>query len=179
MKKITGIAVVLGALLALTAFAGCGSSTDNPTGKSESETGTTQIANPLVEVNGIADFTAQLGFAIDAPEGASKITYTVIDSGIAQVNFMLDKRSYTYRASKTQTDISGVYETFDAPVYIMVDTIDELGGFQLTVQTIGGGDDGALALWSRGGINCSLYTADKVDADTMSMVSLLLAAQQQ
>ena len=46
-----------------------------------------------------ADGFSKLGFTIDAPEGASDVTYCIAYGDTAQVSFTLDRCSYRYEAS--------------------------------------------------------------------------------
>ncbi len=162
MKK--AFAVLLAVALILV-FGACG--------QSEDETDSSQLPNPVVEVTGSEDFEA-LGFTIHAPENAENVQYSIIADTIAQIDFTLSGRSYTYRAAQTDEDISGVYETFDETEQSLeADGTDWSASVRM--RTIGGGDNGALATWSFGETQYSLYTADAVDADSIGSVALALA----
>ncbi len=69
--------------------------------------GTASIANPLVDVDS-PDAFAPLGIAIDAPEGASDVRYTVIGNEMAQVIFTFDGHQYCLRATRSMSDIEAI-----------------------------------------------------------------------
>lgn len=128
------------------------------------------LPNPVVEVEGYEDFYA-LGFVITPFEGADSIRYSIIDNTIAQIIFTTDGDTYTYRAAMTNSDISGVYETFDA----LPQSLDLQGaGFEVTVliRTVDGGDNGALAEWEYDGVRYSLYTPDHTGYEALTDVLL-------
>ena len=62
--------------------------------------------SPFEDVQSAADFEEQLGFVIDAPEGAENVTYCIYDGEIARVDFTLDGRGYTYEAAKLDGNFS-------------------------------------------------------------------------
>ena len=158
MKKAFSILV---ALVLIFLFASC---------KQPATDETTQLPNPIVDVESSADFEP-LGVSITAPEGAENVTYSIIAEATAQINFTLDGRAYTYRAAKTTEDISGVYETFDETQETFnLDAADF--SVSVLVRTIGGGANGALATWSYDGINYSFYTPDPTDYEEMTDVLL-------
>lgn len=128
-----------------------------------------EIPNPVVEVDGSADFS-NLGFVITPYQGSEDIHYSIIGGTLEQIVFTLDGETYTYRAAETTDDIAGVYETFDEP-----QSLDLEGpNFTLSVniRTIGGGASGALALWELDGVRYSLYTPDPTDYEEMTDVLL-------
>lgn len=131
-----------------------------------------QIPNPIVEVKGSEDFQP-LGVVLTAPQGGEDTRYSIIAETIAQIQFTLDGRAYTYRAAKTMDDVSGVYETFDAAKSYELTLGGEL--VAISVSTISGGDGGALARWSYGETSYTLYTPDKTDADTVGALAQSLA----
>ncbi len=162
MKKVISILV---AVVLIFLFASC----KQPASQEQ----TSQLPNPIVEVDGSADF-APLGVSITAPEGAESVTYSIIADVTAQINFTLDGRTYAYRAAKTTDDISGVYETFDETQETFdLDATDF--SVSVLVRTIGGGANGALATWSLDGVAYSLYSADASTIDSMSDTALLCA----
>lgn len=131
---------------------------------------TTQLPNPIVEVEGPADFS-DLGFVITAHQQADSANYSIIDGKIAQVIFTLDGQTFTYRGAATTEDISGVYESFDpTPQSLYL----EGPGFKVTVsiKTIDGGTKGALAEWAYEDIRYSFYTPDQTDYESLTDVLL-------
>ncbi len=128
-----------------------------------------QIPNPIVEVDGSADF-ASLGFIITPYQSAENVRYSIIGGTVAQIDFTLDGESYTYRAAKTTDDISGVYATFDASQPFDLEGPDFM--LNISVKTINGGADGALATWAYDGINYSFYTSAQTDFEEMTDVLL-------
>ena len=83
-----------------------------------------QLPNPVADVAGASAFS-RLGIAIDAPKGAEGVRCSIIADRIAQILFAYGGRGYTYRAAKTEEDISGVYETFDDDVLSTIVGADE------------------------------------------------------
>lgn len=116
-----------------------------------------------------------LGLRIDAPSGATGVVYSVVDSRIAQVTFTLEDRVYAYRAAYSEADISGVYAAFDEEA----STIDASGDgwdASICIQMIDGGEHGALATWRYGEAAFSLYSPDPIDANSMGILSVVLAS---
>ncbi len=78
-----------------------------------------QGGNPFVEVENAEAFNA-LSITLEAPAGAQKVSYAIIDSNIAEIQFELDGKSYLARASAQDGDFSGLngqelsQETIDA-----------------------------------------------------------------
>ena len=173
MKKVIYIVV---ALVLIFVFASCKKAVDesalatpsaSPAVTSEPAE---QLPNPIVPVEGSADF-ADLGFIITPYQGAEDISYSIISGTIAQINFSLQGESYTYRGAKTTEDISGVYETFDQPAQSLdLDGPDFV--LNVSIQTINGGADGALATWEFEDVRYSFYTPDSTDYDEMTDVLL-------
>lgn len=167
MKKLLSI---LTAAALLIAFAACAA---RPPAPGPTETAA-QLPNPVVDVPDASAFS-KLGVAIGAPQGAEDVSYSIIAGKIAQILFAYGGRGYTYRAAKTDEDISGVYETFDDN---MLSTVVDADGYsvEVTTRTIGGGENGALASWTCGAAQYTLYTGDAANADDVAALSALLAA---
>lgn len=130
----------------------------------------TQIPNPIVEVEGSADFS-DLGFIITPHQQADSESYSIIGGEVAQIIFTLNGETFTYRGAVTTEDISGVYETFDP----LPQSLDLEGpGFKVSVvvKTIDGGEKGALAEWSYEDVRYSFYTPDKTNFDDLTDVLL-------
>ncbi len=147
---------------------GCGAPAQ-PTPTSEPD----QVANPVETKESAADF-AELDLHIDAPEGAENVAYSVIGSEIAQVIFKLEGRIYTYRAAYSEEDISGVHLVADELAH-QYEGDGAHWHASVQVKTYHGGETGALAVWTQGGVRFSLYTADAIDADTLGKFALGLA----
>ena len=130
----------------------------------------TQIPNPIVKVEGAADFS-DLGFIITPYQQADSVSYSIIGGKVAQIIFTLDGKTYTYRGAVTTEDISGVYESFDPDPQ----SLDLEGpGFtvNVAVKTIDDGKQGALAEWSFDDVRYSFYTADPTDYEKLTDVLL-------
>lgn len=166
MKKLLSI---LTAALAL-ALAACA---DRPSAPGPAETAA-QLPNPVADAADASAFS-RLGVAIDAPQGAEDVRYSIIADKIAQVLFTCGGRAYTCRAAAAGEDISGVYEAFDDDV---LSTVVDADGYsvEVTTRTIGGGENGALASWTCGAAQYTLYTGDAVNADDAAALAALLAA---
>ena len=76
---------------------------------SEVGIGLVGLANPVVLYASAKDVKKATGIFIDAPDGAADISYSVIAETLAGVDFTLDGVEYTFRAEKTDDDISGLY----------------------------------------------------------------------
>lgn len=154
MKKL--LTVILCAALALS-LAACSLSGGIPGGETaapeESNQGS-QIPNPVVSVEDASAFET-LGITMDAPDGAQNIAYAIIDNTLAQISFTFNGFDYTYRASATQSDISGVYDSFTDAFVMRVETTEAT--FDATVQNAVSG--GRLASWSQGGVSFTLWCA--------------------
>lgn len=119
MKKTLIISALT--LLAATLFVSCGGSVpaetedDTPPVTLAPETGSevgiglVGLANPVVLYASAKDVKKATGIMIDAPEGATDISYSVIAEVLANVDFTFDGVEYTFRAEKTGDDISGLY----------------------------------------------------------------------
>jgi hypothetical protein len=129
-----------------------------------------ELPNPIVEVEGAADFSA-LGFIITPHQQAETVSYSIIGGTIAQIIFTLDGRTYTYRGAVTTEDISGVYETFD-PNPQSLDLEGTGFSVSLVVRTIDGGQKGALAEWSYEDVRYTFYTADPTNFEDLTDVLL-------
>lgn len=157
---------ILLALMLTAMLSGC-----KPATEPEPQVG---LPNPIVEIEDASDF-GKTGVSIDAPEGATDIRYSIISDQLAQVDFTLDGVTYTYRAAITENedeDISGVYETFDEESAISVDGLDWYA--IIVVKTMKDGN-GALASWQYLPAQFTLYTADSVDAETITNLATVLA----
>ena len=178
MKKILSIII---ALVLIFAFGSCKKLADEQAQETAPvETATAapeatpepqvEIPNPIVEVEGAADFS-DLGFIITPHQQADAASYSIIGGTIAQINFTLNHKSYTYRAAVTTEEISGVYETFDP----LPQSLDLEGpGFMvsLVIQTIDGGKQGALVEWELEDVRYSFYTPDPTDFEDITDVLL-------
>ena len=178
MKKVLSIII---ALVLIFVFASCKKAIDDqaqsaaptqsatvaPENTPESQV---EIPNPIVEVDGSADFS-DLGFIITPHQQADSANYSIIGGTVAQIIFTLNNQTFTYRGAVTSDDISGVYETFDP----LPQSLDLEGpGFQVSVvvKTIDGGDNGALAEWNYEDVRYSFYTPDKTSFEDLTDVLL-------
>ena len=155
MKHI--VALLLACVIALS-LVGCNAQTDNP----------------LVTVDGPEDFK-KTGVSIEAPLGAEDAVYTIVDGKVAQVEYTLSGVSFVYRGS-TKVDaeaLHGIYETFDQQETTF-SAESEGWNVTLTIRTVEDGEKGALALWSHGSANYSLWNPDPVSVDAMSMIAVEL-----
>lgn len=178
MKKIIPIVC---ALLLTFVFASCKAASSDPaqpTATTPAATSspvatdepTTQIPNPIVEVDGSADF-ADLGFVITPHQQADSVSYSIIGGKVAQIIFTLDGKTFTYRGAVTTDDISGVYESFD-PNPQSLDLEGPDFTISVVVKTIDGGEKGALAEWTYEDIRYTFYTPDKTDFEALTDVLL-------
>lgn len=64
---------------------------------------------PLTTYSSAEELAAATGIRIDAPAGATDVTYESADTDFAQVVFSYGEREYTLRASTSSGDFSGLY----------------------------------------------------------------------
>ncbi len=154
MKKVINLTICFALVCLLTACASTGTGTDASV-PSQSEA---QLPNPMVGQQDAAAFEA-LGIKLDAPESAENIAYFIIDKTLAEVDFTLDGIDYTYRASKTDKDISGVYDAFTPgnTIYMVRDYENLSADVQIASE------GGTLVTWSADSVNYSLFAKQKVD----------------
>ena len=93
-----------------------------------------------------ADEFSKLGFTIDAPEGASDVTYCIAYGDTAQVSFTLDGCEYHYEASREEVFSEAADET---PVIIDGNAVWETDGIQYQLSGYGASEDALLQLAAR------------------------------
>ena len=123
--------------------------------------------SPFEDVSGPEDFE-KLGFAIDAPEGAENVTYTIADGEIARVDFTLDGHEYTYEAAKLDGNFSCAVGEAVGSVSISAEygaVLDRLSA------------DTWRAHWSLDGVNCYLTNFDGAAEDAVTAAALALMGQ--
>lgn len=156
MKKLLAVILCAALALPLAACSMIGSligGEGEPPAPEQTQAGE-QIPNPMTPVDGASAFET-LGITMDAPDGATDTAYYIINEKLTQVSFTLGGFDYTYRASATESDISGVYDTFTDAFTVAVETADAT--FETAAQNAAGG--GRLATWSQGGVHYSLWCA--------------------
>lgn len=115
-----------------------------------------QSGNPFVDVENADAFKA-LSVTLDAPEGAQKTSYAIIDGKIAEIQFELNGKSYLARASAQEGDFSGLngkersQETIDAKNNAVLTEV------QTDLRTY------YKIVWTNGKINYCLYGTDGAD----------------
>ncbi|MBR5409682.1 MAG: hypothetical protein IK104_03355 [Clostridia bacterium] len=164
MKKLAFTLIALLLAFALT-FAACGETPD-PTEPAESESGseaapaeddsieeaTAGMPNPMEKLEGPAKFEHDLGFTLDAPEGAEDVSYYVISGQIAEVGFWLGDHGFNLRATKEEGDVSGLFGES-----VSKETLDD--GTEL--ETILSGEAEWYCLrWTEGDIYYTLTNTD-------------------
>lgn len=122
------------------------------------------VGNPFVTVKSADEFEKQLGIVIDAPEGASGVEYTIIDSNIAEVYFSYGEDVYSLRASEQSGDFSGIYG-----VEAATEQFDSANNAMLT--TICSDDQTFLKLtWTNGKVNYILSNTNRVNKDEIKEI---------
>lgn len=99
-------------------------------------------ASPFEDLQS-ADGFAKLGFMIDAPEGASDVTYCIAYGDTAQVGFTLDGCEYRYEASKEEVFSEAAGET---PAIIDGNAVWETDGVQYRLSAYGASEEVLLQL---------------------------------
>ena len=135
------------------------------TAKDQQDDENTMVVNPYQEVDGPEAFEKDLGFRIDAPEGAGYVLYIIIaPEHIADVRFTLEGHEYTLRGCKVNDDISGLYGD--------VKKTEELGDDRNAVLTVlGSGDESYLKIsWKSDGVNYELMNTDGASEEEIESV---------
>lgn len=96
------------------------------------------------DVSGPADFEA-LGFTIDAPGGASDVTYCIAYGNTARVDFTLDGFAYILEASAEESFLDGADET---PTMVQA-------------------EHGPAAVWERDGVQYRLTNCSGASEETL------------
>lgn len=127
-----------------------------------------EIINPVVEQDS-AKALADIGLPIDAPKDAKDVKYFIIDGDLAQVTFTLNGEQYTYRASKSEEDNSGVYAEYTKTDKVAV------GDINVFIKTVAD-EGGYVAIWNRAGTQYSLSLLEKSDAAAFTALIKTLVA---
>lgn len=90
-----------------------------------------------------ADGFAKLGFTIDAPEGATDVTYCIAYGDTALVSFTLDICEYRYEASREEVFSEAADET---PTMIDGSAVWETDGVQYRLSAYGASEEALLQL---------------------------------
>ena len=152
MKRI--FAIVLAACCVL-ALAAC-------TVKKPQESGDiSQLPNPVHESTA-EEVAEKTGITLNVPITAVDITYSYIegDTPLAQVSFVYQGQTYTYRGQKTQTvkDISGMY-------YTWTKTTNDSEDVPYTCYFTDEGQ--GMALWHTDGISYTLGMTENVTEELL------------
>lgn len=143
------LACVTALLLLIMTLAGC---TGAPTAAAAETPAPVTLPNPVTVTD--LDGLAEMGLPLEPPEDATNISCSIVSDEIAQLQFELSGHEYVYRASRTETDIAGVYERFlDEELSVECDYDDF--SLSITVKSIAGG--GELGSWTSDGVTFTLY----------------------
>ncbi len=175
LKKLLALTVSTALFVTMAA---CGAPTQQPTAPQEPAADAqpqAQLPNPIVAVDGPEAFAAiSSDIRLYPPVGGENVTYSIISNQVAQIQFTLDGRAYTYRAACTDEDISGVYQTFDNESHgVEADGPDWYAS--VSIRTIAGGNNGALARFSFAPVSYTLYTGDSVTVEILGELAISLA----
>ena len=99
-------------------------------------------ASPFEDLQS-ADGFAKLGFTIDAPEGATDVSYCIAYGDTAQVSFTLDGCEYCYEASKEEVFSEAAGET---PAIIDGDAVWKTDSVQYRLSAYGASEEALLQL---------------------------------
>lgn len=153
MKKLLMIAAAVCCVLALAAC----------TVKKTEETGdVSQFPNPVHECTA-EEQAANTGITLNVPITAVDVVYSYIDGDkelLAQVSFVYQGQTYTYRGQKTQTvqDISGMY-------YEWTKTTNDSEDVPYTCYFTDEGQ--GIALWHTDGVSYTLGMTENVTEDLL------------
>ena len=121
--------------------------------------------SPFEDVAGPEGF-AELGFAIDAPEGAEDRYYCIYDGAIARVDFTLDGHEYTYEAAR----LDGNFSRAEGEA---VGSVSLNAAYDATLDRLS--LDTWRAHWSRDGVSCYLTNFDGAEeADITAAANALM-----
>lgn len=178
---------IVACLLALAMCFGCAKAKlpEQPA-EADASTSTEMIGMPS-PVHDMESYKALLAaqpaaMLLDAPEGATGVTYCYIDNDptISQIQFTYEGNDYTYRAAAVpeaaQADIAGIYEELGKTEQLKVEDNVTMGGaYTLRYQE---GSTMGLATWYYAPTGCqySLWTATGCDVNQSieEVVDLLL-----
>lgn len=99
-------------------------------------------ASPFEDLQS-ADGFAKLGFTIDAPEGATDVSYCIAYGDTAQVSFTLDGCEYCYEASKEEVFSEAAGET---PAIIDGDAVWKTDSVQYRLSAYSASEEALLQL---------------------------------
>ena len=150
MKKLLVLALAACCVLALAAC------TDR-----DPQPDSNQIPNPVHECTA-EELTEKTGITLNVPITAVDVTYSYIDgdSPLAQVSFVYQGQTYTYRGQKTQTvqDISGMY-------YEWTKTTNDSEDVPYTCYFTDEGQ--GMALWHTDGVSYTLGMTENVTEELL------------
>ena len=119
--------------------------------------------NPFVEVENADAFKA-LSITLDAPEGAQEVFYAIIDGKIAEIQFVMNGKSYHARASAQEGDFSGLNGEESG-----AEAVDAKTNATLVNVTVNS-EIYRKINWTNGKINYCLYGTDGADKDQILSV---------
>ena len=99
-------------------------------------------ASPFEDLQS-ADGFAKLGFTIDAPEGATDVSYCIAYGDTAQVSFTLNDCEYRYEASREEVFSKAADE---APAIIDGDAVWKTDSVQYRLSAYGASEEALLQL---------------------------------
>ena len=150
MKKLLVLALAACCVLALAAC------TDR-----DPQPDSNQIPNPVHECTA-EELTEKTGITLNVPITAVDVTYSYIDGDtpLAQVSFVYQGQTYTYRGQKTQTvqDISGMY-------YEWTKTTNDSEDVPYTCYFTDEGQ--GMALWHTDGVSYTLGMTENVTEELL------------
>ena len=120
---------------------------------SPTDTLTPQQTNPVEEADAAA--LAAAGLPLEAPFGSENVSYSLIDGKTAQVQFTLNGVDYTFRGTREEGDVAGVYGEIQSEETLAA--CGDVYSQTTTYRTFT--DGGKLALWDSADVHCSLYAA--------------------
>lgn len=111
-RKYAAIAACLVVFIAVGTFLP-GILNGNPAGPAVPDDPPVLAGSPFIDVSGPQDFETQLGFSINAPDGAEDASFCIAYENTAIVTFTWNGHSYKYSASKDAENLSGSAEAVD------------------------------------------------------------------
>ena len=127
--------------------------------------GNVQIPNPWT-AHEDASFLSEMGIALTLP-GDAEPTYFGSQGDLAEIQFTINGLECNLRASRKDSDISGIYGPYSEPITATVGTVS------VTCRIVK--SFGTLCEWTKDSTNFSLFVKNTEDTETaLSIVRTLL-----
>ena len=161
MRKIIVLSIALTIVLACAA---CKSKNIADADSGNANNNTTQLANPFITCDTLAEAEEIAGFTMSVPDslvGFDKNLIQAVDKSMIQVFYGNDRQILVRKGTGTE-DISGVYTEYSGS-----NSFDVSGS---TVTLKGDGDSISLAVWTIDGYSYSVFAEDSLSESDMILI---------